>query len=504
MASAFLLIPLIPSGVQAASSCPSSPRLTSISSYSRVTTYAAGGRMGYYAMPSGAAGSDYPTRVSVFDADISNYAMFTPIAKMGTLASQKSLATSVARFETYVNSDYFDFGTYMPESAIVTKGVLVYAPPPGAPRVTSSGGSRVLSYSVQAFSESTGYAYSLPLVSGSLRVNVAGVNLKSFPANSIVAFTSKNSASTIPQGSYGISVRNNVVTGLFPRGTKSKPTSGIVFQATGSAIPYLKKFTVSKQALFTLKTGTTKKLAPDVITPTGYVEFGSSRIYVTAINYSGGHSTGATLFDRNFGPVSSQTVGNATFALDGSDVVQQVSANSGVQITPNSSTKVRVFQVFGAQANLVSRLAVGQKVRYVGTFTAASKFTVVSASGRGSLLLSSGKNIAVCTGSATSFRPRTAIGWNSSGHFWVVTATMGMDYNDGGYRVGGATLRQITDWLNQLGATEAVGFDGGGSVTQYMSLSGQAKRIDIPSDPRDGHEAWVRDVPIGIAFAPGS
>jgi len=469
-----------------------------------VTTFAAGGRMGYYSMAARAAGSDFPTRLAVFDGEISNYAMQTPTAKFGALASQKSLATSVANFETYINSDYFDFGSYMPYSAIVSKGVLVYSPPPGQARVSATGGSQVLSYVVQTYSEVTGYTYSSSLISGANKATVVGVNLKSIPANSIVAFTAKNSSSTIPKGSYGILIRDNVVTRPYLKGSTFRPTSGILFQATGSAIPYLKKFFVGNHATFTLKSGTTKKLAPDTITPTGFVEFGTSKIYVTAMNYSGSHSSGATLFDRNFGPVSSQAVGNATFALDNSGVVTEVSKNNGVQITLNSSTKTRVFQVFGAQASMVSQLSVGQKVRYVNTFSSANRNTVSSASGRGSLLLSKGKNIASCSGSATSFRPRTAIGWNASGHFWVATATMGMDHNDGGYRVGGSTLRQMSDWLNQLGATEAVGFDGGGSVTQFMSLSGVAKRIDIPTDPSDGHEAWIRDVPIGLAFAPGS
>ena len=504
IASASLAIPFIPSDAQAASICPTSPKLTGISSYTRVTTYAAGGRMGYYAMAARAAGSDYPTRVAVFDGSISNYAMLTPTAKFGSLASQKSLATSVAKFETYVNSDYFDFGSYMPESAIVSGGVLVYSPPPGLARVSATGGSKVLSYVVQTYGEATGYTISSPLVSGANKATVVGVNLKSIPANSIVAFTPKNPSATIPQGSYGIQVRDNVVTRPYVHGATVRPTTGIIFQATGSAIPYLKKFSVGNRALFTLKNGTIKKLASDTITPTGFVEFGSNKIFVNAMNYSGTHSTGATIFDRNFGPVSSQAVGNATFALDNAGVVQQVSKNNGVQITLNSSTKTRVFQVFGSQANLVSQLSVGQKVRYVSTFSSANKNKVSSASGRGSLLLSKGKNIASCTGSATSFRPRTAIGWNASGHFWVATATMGMDHNDGGYRVGGSTLRQMSDWLLQMGATEAVGFDGGGSVTQFMSQSGIAKRIDIPTDPSDGHEAWIRDVPVGIAFAPGS
>lgn len=503
VASLSLLFSFVPNNAQAAGKCAPSPRLKSISTYTLSANYAAGGRMGYYSLPARAAGSEYPTRVSVFDGNLSNYAMFAPIAKLGTSESQISLATSVRNFQTYINSDYFDFGNSMPYSAIINQGQLVYSPPPGARELTRNGGSKVLSYVYQTYSEATGYSVPSLLTSGTKKVTVAGVNLKSMPANSIVAYTPKNSTLAIPKGSYGILVRNKVITRSYLYGTKTRPSMGIVFQATGTAIPYLKKFSVGKRITFTFKSGIIKKLETDVITPSGYVQFGTDKIDIKAVNYIGSHSTGATVFDRNFGPVSGQTTGAATFAIDYFGVVRQVSKYSGVQITPNSSTNIRVFQVFGSQASLVSKLSVGQRVKFVNTYTSAKHSVISSASGRGSRLLLNGKNISTCAGSSMSFRPRTAIGWNSSGHFWVVTATMGKDYNDGGYRVGGSTLRQMSDWLRQMGATEAVRFDGGGSVTQYMSVNGVVKRIDIPTDPQDRHEAWVRNVPVGIAFAPG-
>lgn len=498
-----LAIPFIPTNVQAVDACPSSPRLSAISTFTRVTTNAAGGHVGYHVMPARAAGSAYPTRLAVFDGEISKYAMSVPTAKFGSLASQNSLATSVARFETYVNSDFFDFGTYMPYSAIVSKSNLVYSPPPGGGRVADKGASRVFTYATKTLNEATGYSMRSTLISGTKKATITGVNLKRIPANSIVAFTSKNSQAKIPVGSYAILVRNNVVTKIYANGSSARPTSGTLFQATGTAVPYLKKFTMSSRVTFSLQS-TSKILAADTITPTGYVSFGNNKIYITAVNFTGSHPTGATFFDSNFSTSAQQTVGDASFAIDNSGVVSQVSKNSGVQILPNSSTKTRVFQVFGAQASLVSQLSVGQKVQFLNSFSSESKNTVISASGRGANLLANGKNVAYCTGSATSFRPRVAIGWNASGHFWVATTTMGMDHNDGGYRVGGSTLRQMSDWLYQLGATEAVAFDGGGSVTQLMSLGGVVKRFDIPTDPNDGHEAWVRDIPVGIAFAPVS
>lgn len=497
-----LAIPFIPTNVQAVDACPSSPRLSAISTFTRVTTNAAGGHVGYYVMPARAAGSNYPTRLAVFDGEISKYAMSVPTAKFGSLASQNSLAKSVARFETYVNSDFFDFGTYMPYSAIVSKSTLVYSPPPGGGRVADNGASRVFTYATKTLNEATGYTLRSTLISRTQKATINGVNLKRIPANSIIAFTSKNSQAKIPVGSYAILIRNNDVTKIYANGSSARPTSGTLFQATGTAVPNLKKFTMSSRVTFSLQG--TKFLTADTIRPTGYISFGNNKIDITAVNFTGSHSTGATFFDSNFSTSAQQTVGDASFAIDNSGAVSQVSKNSGVQILPNSSTKTRVFQVFGVQASLVSQLSVGQKVQFLNSFSSELKNTVISASGRGANLLTNGINVANCTGSATSFRPRVAIGWNASGHFWVATTTMGMDHNDGGYRVGGSTLRQMSDWLTQLGSTEAVAFDGGGSVTQLMSLGGEVKRFDIPTDPNDGHEAWVRDIPVGIAFAPAS
>ena len=69
-----------------------------------------------------------------------------------------------------------------------------------------------------------------------------------------------------------------------------------------------------------------------------------------------------------------------------------------------------------------------------------------------------------------------------------------MSYNDGGYRLGGSTIHQMGDWLKQLGATEAVSFDGGGSTAQFIAPGGSVSRIDLPESE------WIRNIPVGIAF----
>jgi hypothetical protein len=72
---------------------------------------------------------------------------------------------------------------------------------------------------------------------------------------------------------------------------------------------------------------------------------------------------------------------------------------------------------------------------------------------------------------------------------------MGQSFNDGYYRQGGATIHQTAEWLRKLGATSAVTFDGGGSTSQFIYSGGSASRLDLPENE------WIRDVPVGVAFA---
>ena len=120
---------------------------------------------------------------------------------------------------------------------------------------------------------------------------------------------------------------------------------------------------------------------------------------------------------------------------------------------------------------------------------------VIEASGRGGDLLSRGKTIQVCYPRTEEVRPRTAVGWNNeTGDVWIATTSSGNFLADFGFRVGGSTIRQMTDWLRELGATDAVTVDGGGSTTFMARLNGVIHRIDLPD------QAWIREIPVGVAL----
>ena len=121
----------------------------------------------------------------------------------------------------------------------------------------------------------------------------------------------------------------------------------------------------------------------------------------------------------------------------------------------------------------------------------------MSASGNGGHVLSNSFNSQDCESHHEQVRPRSAMGWNNAtGEVWILTASSGQDLSDFGFRMGGATVHQSIEWLKQLGATDAVKVDGGGSTTFLKKLASGYSRVDIPDS------AWIREVPVGIALAP--
>jgi hypothetical protein len=56
-------------------------------------------------------------------------------------------------------------------------------------------------------------------------------------------------------------------------------------------------------------------------------------------------------------------------------------------------------------------------------------------------------------------------------------------------------VHQLTAWLKELGATQAIAVDGGGSTTMYVKQpTNDYMRLDLPATE------WVRSVPQGITM----
>lgn len=94
----------------------------------------------------------------------------------------------------------------------------------------------------------------------------------------------------------------------------------------------------------------------------------------------------------------------------------------------------------------------------------------------------------------TARHPRTLLGWNPAGDLWMVT----VDGRRSGYSVG-MTLHEAAGLLTQLGATDAVNLDGGGSSTFVSAAPCSAASPCVRNRPSDGGE---RPVVASLAIVP--
>ena len=480
-----------PAPATALGNCKDARSLINTASYTPKETYTGGAKLGYYSLAPSILSENHPTRVTVFTGKIADFKLTAVNAPFSKNGSQYDFANSVPNLATYVNGDFIGANN-MPYSAIIRDGRMIYAPAVGSIGDPAHNGStRVFGYARQTYSEANGFSVSAPLTTSGASVQVVGVNLKTIPANAVVAFTPKAASSKIAKGKFAILVTKGKVSKTFLMGTSARPTTGIVFQATGTAVAKLKKFLNNRAANYTMPPLVKSTLVADTVAPTGFVAFGTNKIRIRAINFVGPNNYGATLYDSNFQGV--QTVGAASFQTDTKGNVLAVSPSRGYKFT--IAPGKYVFQVSKEQSSLVASLRVGLNVKIDERFSSAGKNTITDAAGRGSLLLVDGVNKEDCVGVSEYVRPRTVIGWNESGQFWVLTASMGMHFVDNNYRLGGATIHQTGDWLKELGATQAVSFDGGGSTEQFGTVNGVVERINLPADE------WIRDIPVGLAFS---
>ena len=168
------------------------------------------------------------------------------------------------------------------------------------------------------------------------------------------------------------------------------------------------------------------------------------------------------------------------------DVIYQVSP-PGHRIRPPRES--RVFTTTSARAARGFR--VGARANLQWKLDVMDTMPLESASGHGGYVLHRGKLKPLCNEYENVARPRTVVAWNSSGDAWLLVAGPGQPDRPDGLRVGGATKRQLAGVASDLGATEAVSLDGGGSSLLMARTSGEWRRFDN----RAG--AWLRPFPVG-------
>ena len=159
-------------------------------------------------------------------------------------------------------------------------------------------------------------------------------------------------------------------------------------------------------------------------------------------------------------------------------VVREQRESGGTPLTPG-----RV--VLSAGPKLAARLpavSVGSRVE-ISTATVPDLAGAPTALGGGPALLQAGRRVPLPKPAEESYEfstmleqhPRSAVGWNAEAIYLVT-----VDGRQEKLSVG-MTLEELTDFFRQLGCTEAMNLDGGGSATLWAAGS-------VRNSPCDGEE----------------
>lgn len=445
-----------------------------------------GGTLTRYSFGAGEGNSSpYESRFTVAKANL-NYTILTATtAPYLRDRSQLSLAQGASAL-VHVNGDFFDFSSRMPYSAIASGSQLSYSP---------QGRSKVLGIRTVAATSKTGILANARVKTGSKTLTISGLNLPVLTGSRVIAYSSAYASSILPLATSSILVVSGKITKVYSSGTRTRPKSGYVFSAVGSMAASLRALKVGAAFLYKAPAGRIVTLSRDYVTSTGTITNSSGKALATisGVNlWSSNYATGMVLFDDKYDATPSR--GGGTVVIGSNSVVTKVYVSGSSQSIPGGGM---VLQFYGSAAAKAAGFTVGARVNVNRSFSTSSGSAYSSVFGIGATLISNGTLVAPCTGNSDTVRPRTAVGWDDKGNVYLATTTMGRDWADGGqggYRVGGSTVHQMADWLKDVGATNAVSLDGGGSTTMFAKLAGNYRRVDLP----DG--VWVRWIPIGVAL----
>ena len=451
-----------------------------------------GGIVGTYDWAAGKTngGQIWKTRLSYSRSNLAQVQIVPTYPQIGNVATQTKLAGKINAV-SYVNGDFYNLrGTNLLFSAMVSNGELVYSPSTATPIVgvvESDGNDR------------TGLQGSSHILHNDNRkIETQGLNLQYLAADSIGAYNSLKSSKGLPPVTYVVEVKEGLVTKSGKRESFNIPTvdGDYVFAAAGLGAETLKSLRVGDQVEYVKPKGvkTTKFLRTE-ITPSGTVELPNGEILnIRAVNHRGVRiNSGLVMFTSELYPSTSAL--SATLITDLSGRVTKVYA-TGRAI--NVAKDQLVFQVGSKSVAEVRKLKVGDKLMVTNSYKIKKDVPLFASFGNRQNMIINGVVVARCSPAWEDIRPRNAIGWNENGDVWFANTTMGVRNSAdvfNRFRLGGSSVHQLATWLKEVGATQAVMLDGGGSTTMYrLTETGSYKRVELPASE------WVRVVPQGLGM----
>ena len=238
----------------------------------------------------------------------------------------------------------------------------------------------------------------------------------------------------------------------------------------------------------------------------------SEKVVFSAFNYFRVDATQGTVFDDNWnGPnADAETIAGSASIRVRDGVIQKINTDgAALKIVEPGDL---IFQLGWFQASVVQDWQVGMPATFVSKYQTKDDEKYETVLGFGTKLINNSQIVSDCAATGEGVRPRTALGWNDSGQYWLLTASpASRDSSNSGYRTGGANYQQVARWLKDLGATHAVGLDGGGSTWMIRRTNSGAERVDMPepNNCQSGNTSmdcnpWIRPVPFELMLVAAS
>ena len=470
--------------------CLETPSLTTAAKHSE-NPLVGGGVYGTYDWAAGKTngGQIWKTRLSYSHSNLSQVRIAPTFTQIGNVGTQEKLAKKVNSI-AYVNGDFFHLrGSNLLFSAMVEESQFVYSPAVATP---------IVGVVEAEANEHTGLQGKSHIAVNGKKIATQGLNLQYLATDSVGAYNNLKTTQGLPAVTYVVQVSGGVVTSTKNATSFKVPTNpgDYVFVASGLGVQELSALNVGDTVEYVKpENAKTTKFLRTEIAPSGTVTLPNGKsLAIRAINDRGANiKAGAVLFTSKLYPTTSKL--SATVVTNLKGVITKVYP-TGKSV--NVGADEFVLQVGIKSAALVEKLKVGAKLKIDNAYKIKKDLPLYSAFGNRENLIINSVVTAHCSPSHEDIRPRNAIGWNENGDVWFATTTMGVRnaadvFNR--FRLGGSTVHQLAKWLKEMGATQAIMLDGGGSTTMYVQTpEADYKRVDLPASE------WVRAVPQGITM----
>ena len=434
-------------------------------------------------------GQIWKTRLAYTKSHLSQMRIAPTFTHVGNVGTQVKLAQKVNSV-AYINGDFFHLrGTNLLYSAMVEDHQLVYAP---------TKKTEIVGVVEETANEHTGMQGRSHIKGPNGKIATQGLNLIYLNQDAVGAYSSLKTTIGLPKIEYYVETKNDVVTVSRPADHFNVPSEpgDMVYVASGAGVAKLSQLKVGDRVTYVQpKKAKTTRFLRTGLSASGSVKLPDGKVFsIRAVNDPTAKvRSGAVLFTEKLFPKTSKLT--ATVVTDLAGKVLAIYPN-GKQVKVAASQLV--LQVAQETAPLLASLKVGSMLQINNTYSIKKALPLFAAFGDRENTMINGVIVADCTPGHEDIRPRTAIGWNENGDVWFATTTMGVRNSAdvfNRFRLGGSSVHQLTTWLKELGATQAVAVDGGGSTTMYVrEPSSSYVRVDLPATE------WVRNVPQGITM----